>query len=95
MVSITQQLDLSGPLGKTVAALLLGIAEMEMENLRERQAADISKARARGVRFGRPRSINVEVIRQLKGAGHGVFSIARRLGISGQSIYNAIQTTAA
>ncbi len=61
-----------------VAALLLGIAEMEIEYLKERQAAGISKARARGVRFGRPRSVNIQVIRQRKGAGDGVPSVSRR-----------------
>ena len=53
MVSVTQQLDFNGPQGKLIAALLLGIAEMEQETRRERQRAGIEAAKERGVYLGR------------------------------------------
>ncbi len=53
VVSVTQQIDFSGALGKMLAAVLLGVAEMEQENRRERQAAGIAAAKQRGVYFGR------------------------------------------
>ena len=48
VVSITQQIDFNGALGKMLAAVLLGVAEMEQETRRERQAAGIAAAKERG-----------------------------------------------
>ena len=53
IVSVTQQIDLNGTVGKMIAAVLFGVAEMEQENRRERQRAGIDAAKARGVYFGR------------------------------------------
>ncbi len=53
IVSVTQQIDLSGTVGKMIAAVLFGVAEMEQENRKERQAAGIAAAKERGVYFGR------------------------------------------
>ena len=44
IVIVTMQIDLSGALGQTVAALLLGLSQMEREAIRERQAAGIAAA---------------------------------------------------
>ena len=53
VVSVTQQLDLSGPVGRLVAGVLFGIAEIEREHIRERQTAGIAAAKQRGVYTGR------------------------------------------
>ena len=53
VVSVTQQIDFNGALGKMLAAVLLGVAEMERENILERQAAGIAAAKERGVYSGR------------------------------------------
>jgi Tfp pilus assembly protein FimT len=37
IVVVTQQLELNGVIGRTIAALLLGLAEIEHGNIRERQ----------------------------------------------------------
>ena len=53
VVSVTQQIDFSGAIGKMLAAVLLGVAEMEQETRRERQSAGIAVAKDRGVYKGR------------------------------------------
>src|SRR5690606_12331435 len=53
VVSVTQQLDLSGTVGRMIAAVLLTVAEMEQETRRERQAAGIAAAKERGIYVGR------------------------------------------
>jgi DNA invertase Pin-like site-specific DNA recombinase len=53
VVSVTQQIDFNGAAGKMLAAVLLGVAEMEQETRRERQAAGIAAAKERGVYKGR------------------------------------------
>lgn len=55
IIVITQQLELSGVIGRTIAALLLGLAEIEHTNIKERQRAGIEAAKERGVYTGRAR----------------------------------------
>jgi hypothetical protein len=53
VVVITQQLDLSGAVGRLVASVLFGLAEIEHEYRRERQAAGIAVAKQKGRYHGR------------------------------------------
>ncbi len=48
VVVITQQLDLSGAMGRLVAGVLFGLAEIEHEYRQERQAAGIAVAKRKG-----------------------------------------------
>jgi len=90
IVVVTQKIDLSGPLGRMVASLLLEVAEIEKEGMRERQAAGIAAARTRGVRFGRPSKVDSSLIRRLRSEGESVKTIASRLRLARQSVYNAL-----
>jgi DNA invertase Pin-like site-specific DNA recombinase len=53
VVAITQQIDFSGTQGKMIASVLLGVAEMELEAIKERQRVGIVAAKERGVYQGR------------------------------------------
>jgi DNA invertase Pin-like site-specific DNA recombinase len=53
VVAVTQQIDFNGTVGRLLGAVLLGIAEMEQETRKERQAAGIKAAKAAGVYLGR------------------------------------------
>lgn len=55
VVSVTRQIDLGGPVGRMVASVMFGPAEVELEYRRQRQAAGIRVAKARGVSRGRQR----------------------------------------
>ncbi len=50
VVAITQQIDLSGPVGNLIASLLFGIAEIELQHSKERQAIGITPACANAAR---------------------------------------------
>ena len=50
---ITQQLDLSGAVGRLVTGVLFGLAEIEHEYRQERQAAGIAVAKRKGRYHGR------------------------------------------
>jgi DNA invertase Pin-like site-specific DNA recombinase len=52
-VAVTQQIDLSGTLGRMVASDMFGLGEIELEFQRERQAAGIAVAKQKGVCKGR------------------------------------------
>jgi DNA invertase Pin-like site-specific DNA recombinase len=53
VVAVTQQIDLSGTIGHMVASVMFGLAEIELEYRRERQAAGIALAKRKGVYKGR------------------------------------------
>lgn len=89
VVSVTQQIDLSGTVGKMIAAVLLGVAEMEQETRRERQAVGIAAAKERGVYRGRKAGSTKgqpETARRMKGQGLSVGEIAGAMGVSAMTV---------
>jgi DNA invertase Pin-like site-specific DNA recombinase len=90
VVSVTQQIDFNGTTGKMLAAVLLGIAEMEQETRRERQAAGIAVARKAGKYRGRkPGTTKATPDRALKLRAKGLSAneIARSLGVSRNTVF--------
>jgi len=84
VVSVTQQIDLAGTVGKLVAGVLFGIAEIELEHSKERQAAGIAEAKKRGVYRGRQVGTvkaNPARARSLKAQGLTGAEIMAALGI--------------
>ena len=61
VIIVTMEIDLRGALGQTVAALLLGLAQMEREHLRERQADGIGAAKESCGRCSTPKN-NVPMV---------------------------------
>lgn len=98
VVSVTQQLDLSGPVGRLVAAVLFGLAEVELEYRRERQAMGIEVARAQGAYKGRkPGSTKGKPARarQLQRQGLTSPEIAAALGVSQRTVWRYLNASAA
>lgn len=88
VVSVTQQLDLSGKVGEIIAAVLFGVAAIELENIRERQAAGIAAAKGRGVYKGRKAGTtkaNPERAREMRAQGFKPGEIMKALGIKSRS----------
>jgi DNA invertase Pin-like site-specific DNA recombinase len=91
VVSITQQLDFNGTVGKLIAAVLFAVAEMEQQTRRERQAAGIAAAKARGAYTGRPRGatkkgVDTARAHTLRTQGLSIPEIANALNASPSSI---------
>ncbi len=55
IVSVSQQIDFKGRVGKTIASVLRGVAEMDEQTRRERTKSGLASARARGRAGGRPK----------------------------------------
>ena len=85
VVSVTQQIDLAGAVGHLLASLLFGIAEMELQHIKERQAAGIAVAKAQGRYKGRqkgPVKANPQRAKALHAQGLNVKEIANALHVS-------------
>jgi DNA invertase Pin-like site-specific DNA recombinase len=90
VVAVTQQIALSGPVGRMVARVLFGLAEIEWEYRRERQAAGIVVAKAQGVYHGRQKGTTKAQPQRavtLRGRGLTVLEIAAALGVSERTVF--------
>ena len=90
VVSVTQKVDLSGPVGQMVASLMFGLAEIELEYRRERQAAGIAVAKARGKYRGRKKGTTkapADRACQLRHRGLTASEIANALGVTERTVF--------
>lgn len=89
VVSVTQALDLNATVGKMIAGVLLAVAEMELETMKERQAVGIEAAKGRGVYQGRkPGTTKGKPARarKLRGQGLTQHEIATAMGVSRSTV---------
>ncbi|WP_240917143.1 recombinase family protein [Nocardioides sp. HDW12B] len=92
--SLRENLDLSTPTGKVVAAMFAALAELERELIRERAAAAREAARLRGRQVGRPPVLTMEqaeLAGRMRRSGEPYAVIARTLGCSRATVYRVIE----
>lgn len=98
VVVVTQALDFNGAVGRTLAALLLGLAEIEWEYRRERQMAGIEVAKEKGIYKGRQKgSTKAKPKRaiELRDKGMSPPEIANALGVSQRTVFRYLGKKAA
>jgi DNA invertase Pin-like site-specific DNA recombinase len=86
-----QPIDTSTAAGKAFLDMLGVFAEFETNLRRERQLEGIAKAKLAGVYKGRPVSIDISRIRQMRADGIRPSAIAKQLGIGRASVYRAFR----
>lgn len=89
--TVDGEIDTSTASGRAFVGMLAVFAEFETNLRRERQAEGIKKAKAGGKYRGRKRSIDSALIKVLKAEGAGATAIAKKLGITRQSVYRALR----
>lgn len=90
VVSLRESLDLSGSVGRLVAAVLFGLAEIECDAIRDRIKAGMARARAAGRLKGRkPGTTKHDPSRakELQAKGATVPEICRLLGVGRTTVY--------
>jgi DNA invertase Pin-like site-specific DNA recombinase len=81
-----QGLDTSTPSGRAMFQMMGVFAEFERAMIRERVMAGLARAKAEGIKLGRPATVaddphKVAAIRALRTAGKGIRKIASELGV--------------
>ena len=93
-LSLTESIDTTTPGGKLVFHVFGALAEFERDLIRERTAAGLAAARARGRHGGRPTVWTAEKLataQSMYASGqHDVAAIARVLGVSRASVYRGL-----
>ena len=90
-ISITENIDLSTPIGKAMFTIISAIATLERDQVRIRVLTGIENARAKGKKLGRPRSLQYELIVTLKDEGYTYRQICKMLGIGQGSVTRALK----
>jgi len=98
IVVVTQQIEFNGAVGRTLAALLMGLSEIEWEYRKERQQAGIAvakknntyKGRKPGTTKGKPQRA-----KELKAKGLNAAEIATALGVSERTVFRYLDKEAA
>jgi DNA invertase Pin-like site-specific DNA recombinase len=84
--------DTTSPAGRMVLTVFAGIAEFERELIRERTGTGRIAALKRGVRFGRPASLNMDqaaLAKRLLDEGKSAKEVAKTFGVNRSTIYRA------
>lgn len=98
IIVITQQIELNGPVGRMIAAVMLGLAEIELEFRRERQMAGIAVARKKGKFTGRKAGTTKakpQRAAELKKQGLTAPEIANAMGTSLRTVWRYLERKAA
>jgi len=90
VVVVTQQIDLSGAVGRMIASVLFGLAEIELEFRRERQAAGIRVAQGKGVYRGRQKGTTKALpirANELRKQGLRISEISSALEVTPRTVF--------
>ena len=78
-------------MGKMVVTILSAVAQAERQRILERTNEGRLEAKAKGVQFGRKRSVNRKKVQTLKEQGLGATDIARQMNIGRSTVYVILQ----
>jgi DNA invertase Pin-like site-specific DNA recombinase len=96
VVVTSQQLEFHGSVGRMIAALLLGLAEIEWEFRKERQQAGIAVAKKHGIYKGRVKGTTKskpDRAVELKDKGLTAAEISTALGVSERTVFRYLNAT--
>ena len=86
-VSLQEQFDASTPIGLAMFTIIGAMAQLERDITRDRVKAGLDRARASGVRLGRPvAEARPDEVRRLRAEGLSLHDIARRLRCSRSTV---------
>lgn len=95
LVSHKEALDTSTPTGRFVLTMFAALSELERETTLERAREGIASARARGVRFGRPRveppAAFPQTVAEWRAGSITAAEAMRRLGMPKTTFYRLVR----
>jgi DNA invertase Pin-like site-specific DNA recombinase len=94
---VDQRIDTSTSVGRLLFHVLAAIAEFELEIRAERQRDGMARAKSRGVRFGRKKTLQpaaVGELARLRGEGASIGELARHYRLAESTIYRYLRAAA-
>jgi len=94
LIVLDQAIDTTTPTGRLLFHVLAAIAEFERDLIRERVKAGLARAKAKGVRLGRPTERVPEAqLATLRRDGASIGAIARQFDVSRATIRRRLSTS--
>ncbi len=91
LIVLDQAIDTTLPAGRLLFHVLAAISEFELDLIRDRVMAGLKRARARGIKLGRPRTpIDLGRVVQMRASGSSIRAVARALKVSPMSVTRAL-----
>jgi DNA invertase Pin-like site-specific DNA recombinase len=91
LVVLDQAIDTTTPAGRLLFHVLAAISEFERDLIRDRVLAGLKRARAQGVRLGRPRApVDLGRAVAMRAEGKSMRAVARALGVSPMAVSRAL-----
>jgi DNA invertase Pin-like site-specific DNA recombinase len=92
-ISLQEQLDTSTPIGQAMFTIIGAMAQLERDIIRERVKAGVERARARGIRLGRPTApVDLARLQALRRQGCSMGEIARQAHCSRSTVRRRLRT---
>jgi len=93
LVVLDQAIDTTTPNGRLLFHVLASVAEFERDLIRDRVVAGLKRAKAQGIRLGRPcRLIDVRRARFELGQGRSVREVARMIGVGASTLSSRLRS---
>lgn len=80
-----------GTMGKMVVTILTAVAQAERQRILERTNEGRIEAKAKGVKFGRKRSVDREQVFRMRRAGESAINISKKLNIGRSTVYQVLK----
>lgn len=80
-----------GTMGKMIVTILSAVAQAERQRILERTNEGRIEAKAKGIKFGRKRSIDRDKVVKMKNNEIGPTEIAKQMGIGRSTVYKLLQ----
>lgn len=93
-VSLKDSVDLSTSTGRLMLSIIGAFAQFERDIICERVNAGLRAAKAKGVRLGRPSTINKAECERLRAKGLSLSRIAKKLGCSKAGVLKTLKKIA-
>ncbi len=82
-ISYQENIDTTSPLGQALFTIVSAVAQLERDLIRERVRAGLRNARAKGKKFGRPRTqVDAAMVAALRSEGLSWSQVCKRLNLS-------------
>lgn len=90
-ISLSENVDLSTPLGKAMFTIISALATLEKDQTSEKVKNGLVNARAKGKQLGRPKKIDYDLIINLRNKGFTYLQISQTLKISQGTVSTALK----
>lgn len=84
---LDDHLNTAGETGKLIITILAAVAQSERSRILERTNEGREAAKERGVRFGRPARVDIEMFKTMLAQDYSMEEIAKKLGVTRQYCY--------